>query len=103
MRPHLRGSMLLAATGGLLALTAPAAHAASGSALPHYVNVTGNGHAVSVSHDTIDGGPVTLRVATTNPSSPNGGGSSIVMFRLQNGADLNQVFGDFAEEFGSNP
>ena len=89
---------VLAAVGGLLAATAPAAFAAPDAAAPHKVSVVGNGSSVTLSTSTVTGNTVTFATSTTAK-----GGSQIVAFSLQNGATLAKVFADFGEEFSNNP
>ena len=95
----LQSTVVLTAVGGLLALSAPAALAAP-DATPHTVTVTGTASGVTVSSATVSGPSVTFTAATTVASTANGGGSSLIMFRLQNGATLAKVYADFQEEFG---
>jgi len=82
---------------------APAAQAADAAALPQYVEVSGNGHAVSLTRSAVGSGVVTLRDSTTNPATPSSDGGSSNIFRLQNGATLQKVICDLGEEFESDP
>jgi hypothetical protein len=64
------------------------------------VDVRGDGSSVHLDHTRVHAGSIRFRVHTTNPSTPDGGGSQITLFRTKNGATLQTVFADIAEEFG---
>jgi len=104
MRKHvLKGATVLLSAGALMALGLSPASADSGGEVHQTVHVTGTGTAAHLDRTTIWSGSIRFVVSTTNKSTPDGGGSSISLFRIKQGkstADLMKAFGD---EFGSNP
>jgi hypothetical protein len=104
-RSALRGVAVLATAGAFVALEASSALASERGGGEHQqvVTVRGNGSAVHLDRTHLHAGSIQFRVRTTNPSTPDGGGSQITMFRLKNGATLAKVFADIGEEFGANP
>jgi hypothetical protein len=107
-RSLLTGVAVVAAAGAFVAMGAPDALASERGGHGRWehqqvVDVRGDGSAAHLSTTHLHAGSIQFRVHTTNPTTPDGGGSQIGMFKLKNGADLPKVFGDLAEEFGADP
>jgi hypothetical protein len=104
-RQVLKGATVLLSAGALMALGLSPAGAAetSHSEIQQVVHVTGNGSSVSLDHATIWAGSIRFAVRSTNPTTPDGGGSDVVMFQPKAGKTVSRVLHDLADEFGSDP
>lgn len=99
-----REMVVLAAAGGAVALLAPAAHAADTPQFSHYLAVKGSGSAVSISHQTLESGPITFKLSTSRATAVGEEfGSQLLLFQLKGAATLDEVYGDFLEEFTQDP
>ena len=96
MRHLFKGVVALVATGGMLGLAAPAAFADGQEDVRQSVNVVGDGSSVTIDAATVEAGPISFKVASTNVVT--GGGSQVSMFQPKKGVTLEQVFADLAEE-----
>jgi hypothetical protein len=99
MRHLLKGVVALVATGGMLGLAAPAAFADDHEDARQSVNVVGDGSSVTIDAATVEAGPISFKVASTNVLTEMSGGSQVSLFQPKKGVTLEQVFADLAEEF----
>jgi hypothetical protein len=67
------------------------------------VHVIGNGTVAHLDHSTIQSGSIRFAVSTTNPTTPDGGGSDITMFQPKAGVSVSRVLHDMQDEFSDNP
>jgi hypothetical protein len=96
--------MVLLSAGGLLTLgVSPASAGSSNGEDQQTVDVVGSGSAVSLDHSTVWSGSISFHVSTTNPSTADGGGSSVSLWQPQGGADVDQVMKDLQDEFSQDP
>jgi hypothetical protein len=104
-RSFLRGVAVVVTVGAVVSLEATSALASErgGGERQQVVDVSGNGSAVHLDRSHLHAGSIRFRVHTTNPSTPDGGGSQVTMFKPKNGATVQKVLADAAEEFGGNP
>lgn len=103
-RPLLTTALTLLSMGGLLTLgAAPALAGSPNGEIQQTVRVVGNGSAVWIDHTHIQSGSIRFAVSTTNPSSQQGGGSSVSLFRLNPGVSLDRFRHDLADEFDQHP
>ena len=104
-RHVIQGATVLLSAGALMALgLSPAVADTSQPEIQQTVHVVGTGSSVSLDHDaTVSAGSIRFAVRTTNPSGPNGGGSSIAMFRPKEDKTVSRVLHDLADEFGADP
>ncbi|HEX2804915.1 MAG TPA: hypothetical protein VHN80_01925, partial [Kineosporiaceae bacterium] len=99
MRHLLKGVVALVATGGMLGLAAPAAFADDHEDARQSVNVVGDGSSVTIDAATVEAGPISFKVASTNVLTEMSGGSQVSLFQPKKGVTLKQVFADLAGEF----
>jgi hypothetical protein len=102
-RSVLRGALVVAAAGGLLIGVVGPALADGGHGDSQTVDVVGSGSSVHLSRTSVETGSVSFKVSTTNPTTANGGGSEVTLFRLNPGHTLDDVFSHLTEEFSSDP
>jgi hypothetical protein len=103
-RSVLRGAVVVAAAGGLLiGVVGPALADGGDHGDGQTVSVVGSGSSVHLSRTSVEAGTVSFRVSTTSPTTADGGGSEVTMFRLNPGHTLDDVFRHFPEEFSPDP
>jgi hypothetical protein len=103
-RPLLKVALALLSVGGLLTLgAAPALADSPNGEIQQTVRVVGNGTSVWIDHSTIQSGSIRFAVSTTNPSTQQGGGSQVTLFRLNSGVTLDRFRHDLADEFNQHP
>ena len=103
-RTILRGTIALVASAGLLtAGVGPALAGGHDDAEAETVEVVGHGDSVEVSTQSVDAGLISFEVSSTNPSTADGGGSEITLFRLKEDRTLDDFFGHLANEFSTDP
>ena len=103
-RPALTAALALLSVGGLLTVGIAPALADSSEHEDHQtVHVVGNGSHVLIDDTTIRSGSIRFTVRTTNPTTQQGGGSQISLFRLNHGVSVAQFRRDLADEFSQNP
>lgn len=105
MRKHvLEGVTVLLSAGALMALgLSPAGAETSHPEIQQTVHVTGNGSSAHVDHSTVYSGSIRFAVSSTNPTTPDGGGSDITLFQPKAGKTVSRVLHDLFDEFGSDP
>jgi hypothetical protein len=94
---------VVVSTGALLVGGASPAFADGHHDRAQWVSVTGTGSSVQLSDDTVHAGLVHFRVSTTSPTTPQGGGSEVTLFTLNDGHSLSTVFRDLRLEFSQDP
>src|SRR4051812_19887941 len=104
IRTILSGVACVATVGAMAAVGTSTATASDGHReIQQTVRVVGTGHSVRLSRHWVYAGSIRFKVSTTNPSGPNGGGSSITLFKVKRGHTLRQFFAALQKEFSRNP
>ena len=67
------------------------------------VDVVGNGAKVALSRPSVRSGSVSFQVSTTNPVTPEAGGSAIPLIRFNEGTSLDEFYADLKEELSPDP
>lgn len=102
-RTGLSGTVVALTTGGLLVMGVPSALADGHHDEEQWVSVTGTGTSVDLSTDSVHAGSIHFKVSSTNTSGPEGGGSQVTLFKVNEGHDLKTVFRDLRLEFSQDP
>lgn len=104
MRNLLARGLTVTTVGALVALSGQApASAEQRHEIQQTVTVVGSGSSVTLSRSWVYAGSIRFKVSSTNPTTAEGGGSSITLFTVKHGHTLNQVFAALAEEFSPDP